>query len=293
MVPALRVDALAENLFLDKSLPHYLHNRLRIIQGLIVGRMGESNMASFLMTRRAMQAGVLLAALGAALPVLAHDAGPAEAVINVQGEGEATLAPNMAIIQLGVVSEDDAAAQALKSNSLAMAGVMKMLTNQGVADRDIQTSGFDITPRYRHVPENKSDGKAPEKEPVIEGYSVRNGLSVRVRDLAKLGGIIDGAVQLGVNQAGSIRFINDKPEIAINDARKQAMEDAIAKAKTLTEAAGVKLGRIISINENASRPFEQGMMMKTSMARDMAPMPIAAGENSYHVTVNVTFALNQ
>ena len=291
MAPALRVDALAENLFLDKPLPHYLHNRLRIIQDLIVGRMGESSMAGFLRTQQALTVGVLLMGAGMALPAWAQEASRAEAVINVEGQGEASLAPNMAIMQLGVVTEDEAAEQALKSNTLAMAGVMKMLNGQGVADRDIQTSGFEITPRYQHVADDKQDGKAPK----IDGYSVSNGLSVRVRDLAKLGGIIDGAVQLGVNQAGAIRFTNDKPELAINDARKQAMEDAMTKAKTLAEAAGVKLGRIVSINENASRPFEQTMMMKTSMARDMpmAPTPIAAGENTYRVTVNVTFALAQ
>lgn len=291
MASTLRVDALAENLLFDKSLPHYLHNRLRIIQSLMVGRMGEGNMANLMVTRRATQVGALLLGLGIALPVFAQEAVRAEAVINVSGEGEATLAPNMAILQLGVLSEDEAAAQALKANSSSMAKILKMLTDQGISDRDIQTSGFEVAPRYRQV----SDDKPDQKPPVIEGYTVNNGLTVRVRDLAKLGGVIDGAVQLGVNQAGSIRFTNDKPELAVNDARKQAMEDAIAKAKALTDAAGIKLGRIISINESSARPFEQTMMMKTSMARDMpmAPTPIAAGENSYHVTVNVTFALAQ
>ncbi|MBB4956044.1 uncharacterized protein YggE [Agrobacterium vitis] len=248
-------------------------------------------MADLVVMRRIGQVGVLLAGLAAGLPAVAQDVARPEAVINVSGEGEATLAPNMAIMQLGVVSEDEAAAQALKDNNLAMARVLKMLTDQGLADRDIQTSGFDITPRYKHVPDDKP---APQP-PAIEGYSVSNGLTVRVRDLAKLGGVIDGAVGLGVNQAGSIQFTNDKPELAISDARKQAMEDALAKAKTLTEAAGVKLGRIVSINENSARPFEQAMMMKTGMARDMAaaPTPIAAGENTYRVTVNVTFALEQ
>lgn len=248
-------------------------------------------MVEFMLKRRVGQVGVFLAVAGAALPALAQQAGPAEAVITVSGEGEASLAPNMAILQLGVVSEDDAAATALKTNNLAMAKVLKMLTDQNVAERDIQTNGFDVVPRYREV----SNGKGENKPPVIDGYRVSNGLTVRVRDLAKLGGVIDGSVQLGVNQAGDIRFTNDKPELAINDARKQAMEDAIAKAKALTEAAGIKLGRIVSIHENSARPFEQTMMMKTSMARDMpmAPTPIAAGENTYHVTVNVTFALAQ
>ncbi|WP_321378868.1 SIMPL domain-containing protein [Rhizobium sp.] len=234
---------------------------------------------------------VSLAAFVGSLPVAAQEVAHSEAVINISGEGDASLAPNMAILQLGVVSEDEAAAAALKANNVSMAKVLKMLTDQSVVERDIQTSGFDIVPRYRPVVEGMTD----DKPPVIDGYRVSNGLTVRVRDLSKLGAVIDGAVQLGVNQAGSIRFTNDKPELAINDARKDAMQDAIAKAKVLTEAAGIKLGRIVSINENAPRPFEQTMMMKTSMARDMpmAPTPIATGENNYHVAVNVTFALVQ
>ncbi len=248
-------------------------------------------MANFVMKRRIGQAGVFLALLGAALPAMAAQEAPAEAVINVSGEGEATLAPNMAILQLGVVSEDDVAAAALKDNNASMAKVLKMLEDQGVAERDIQTAGFDVEPRYRQV----SEGKKQNDTPQINGYRVSNGLTVRVRDLSKLGSVIDASVQLGVNQAGAIRFTNDKPELAINDARKKAMEDAMAKAKLLTEAAGVKLGRVVLINESSARPFEQTMMMKTSMARDMpmAPTPIASGENSYHVTVNVTFALVQ
>lgn len=224
-------------------------------------------------------------------PVMAQEVARPEAAVNVSGEGEVSLAPDMAMMQLGVVSEAKDAAAALKANNQAMAKVLQALKDKGIADRDLQTSGFQITPRYRQVPEDKL-GSQP---PVIEGYSVSNGLTIRVRDLGKLGGVIDASVALGVNQGGEIRFTNDKPEAALAEARKAAMADAIDKAKTLAEAAGVKLGRIISINENTVRPFEQGMMMKSAMARDVAPAPtpVAAGENAYRVTVNVSFALDQ
>ncbi|MCM2452828.1 SIMPL domain-containing protein [Agrobacterium vitis] len=235
--------------------------------------------------------GFVLASLAVVSPAMAQEASRQEAVINVSGEGEVSLAPDMALMQLGVVTEATEAAQALKDNNEALAKVLKSLKDKGLADRDLQTSGFQITPRYRQEPEDKTDSRPP----VIDGYSVSNGLTIRVRDLSKLGGVIDTSVGLGVKQGGEIRFTNDKPDSAIDEARKSAMADAMAKAKVLTQAAGVKLGRIISINENSARPFEQGMMMKARMAQDMAPAPtpMAAGENIYRVTVNVSFALEQ
>ena len=109
--------------------------------------------------------------------------------------------------------------------------------------------------------------------------------------LAKLGEIIDSSVTLGVNQGGSIQFTNDKPEAVITEARKAAVVDAVAKAKVLAEAAGVEIGRIVEISENSGRP--EPMPMLRSMAKDVSAesVPIATGEASYTVSVNVTFAI--
>ncbi|MDQ0454730.1 SIMPL domain-containing protein [Rhizobium paknamense] len=234
--------------------------------------------------------GAILLACWGALPALAQEAGRQQPVIMVTGEGEASIAPDMAVLQLGVVSEGKTAADALAANNQAMAKVLQALKAGGLAERDVQTVGFDISPRYRQPEE----GKVKPQAPLIDGYTVSNGLTVRVRDLSKLGTVIDDSVKLGVNQGGSVTFTNDKPEEALTEARKAAMLDAMARAKTLTEAAGVKLGPILSISENSVRPMERAMMLKAS-ARDMpAPaVPMAAGENNYHVTVNVTFALGQ
>jgi hypothetical protein len=168
-----------------------------------------------------------------------------------------------------------------------MAGVIADLKAAGVEARDLQTSNFSISPRYRDSDDDKI------MEPEIIGYSVTNGLTVRVRDLSKLGAIIDRSVTLGVNQGGNIVFTNDKPDAAINEARKTAAADAIAKARTLAEAAGVKLGRVVEMSENFARPMPQPLY-RVAMAKEMsAPAPIESGENSYSVTVNVTFAIEQ
>src|SRR5690606_17472349 len=97
------------------------------------------------------------------------------------------------------------------------------------------------------------DDKNGLTEPTITNYSVSNSLMVRVRDLSKLGSVLDESVTLGVNQGGDVSFINDDPAETIKEARKRAVADAIAKAKTLAEAAGVEIGRVVEINEQ-SRP---------------------------------------
>lgn len=225
----------------------------------------------------------------APLPAIAEDSKPREATIIVSGEGEAALAPDMAVLSLGVVSQAPAAADALSANNAAMAKVLADLKADGLAERDLQTSNFTVMPQYRPIP----DGESSETGPEIIGYTVQNTLTVRLRDLSKLGALIDRSIKLGVNQGGDIAFTNDEPEAAISEARKEAVADALAKARTLTEAAGVRLGRIIEISENYSRPMPQ-TLYRAAMAKEMADAaPVASGENSYSVTVNVTFAIEQ
>jgi uncharacterized protein len=213
-----------------------------------------------------------------------------QAVIKVSGEGRATTAPDMAILQLSVVKDAKTAREALDANNRAMAEVLAALRQEGIADRDLQTSGFSINPQY-HYPQSNDGGNRP---PELVGYQVVNGVVVRVRDLARFGEILDKSVSLGVNQGGGIEFTNDKPEEVITEARKAAVADAITKARVLAEAAGVSLGRLIELSEQPPRPeppIPLARMAKESAAADQ--VPIATGENAYSVTVNVTFAIDQ
>ncbi len=193
----------------------------------------------------------------------------------------------MALLTLSVLREADTARAALDADNKAMADVIGAMKKAGIADRDLQTAGLSIDPRYSTVkPGNQ------EQEPKIIGYSATNTLTVRVRDLDKVGSILDRSVSLGVNQGGDIAFTNQDPAKPMAEARKRAMQDAIARARTLTEAAGITTGRIIEISEQSSRP--QPMMMKArSFAAAPAAVPVQAGENTYHATVTVTFELKQ
>jgi uncharacterized protein YggE len=210
--------------------------------------------------------------------------------ITVTGEGEAAAAPDTAIISLVVMEEKPTAREALTANNEAMAKVLDGMKKAGIADRDLQTSGFSIDPRYVY-PDNK-DNTQPPQAPKIVGYAVSNSLTVRVRDLKKVGEILDQSVTLGVNQGGNLSFTNDKPDAILEEARKSAVANAIAKAKTLTQAAGVELGKVIEISEQsfAPRPMPMGRA-KMMAAAPADSVPVATGENTYNVTVNVTFEI--
>lgn len=223
---------------------------------------------------------------------MAHDTGPAKPTptISVSATGTAEIAPDMAVIDLSVLREAETAREALDANTAAMAEVLAAMQEEGIADRDLQTSNFSIQPIV--VYPRSTNGR--QDPPRITGYRVVNALTVRVRDLDRVGAILDLSVSLGVNQGGGISFTNDDPSEAITRARTEAMQAAIAKATTLTEAAGIGLGAILSISEHSDQPRPIAMARaEMAMASDSAPVPIAAGENTYRVTVNVSFELDQ
>ena len=222
---------------------------------------------------------------------LAHAADDPAPRITVTGEGSVDIAPDMAVLLLSVSREAPTAREALTANSAAMSKVLEAMTGLGIDKRDLQTASFDIQPRYTY-PNRQSGG--PAEPPKLVGYTVRNALSVRVRDISKVGQVLDTSVTLGVNEGGSIHFTNDDPSAAITKARVRAVEAAMAKARTLADAAGVGLGDILEISEQnfTSRPAP--MLAKGLMAMDSAEsVPVAAGENSYSVTVNLSLAISQ
>jgi uncharacterized protein len=254
---------------------------------------GTTGVVSNMRTRKLVSAASALAlaitAL-AALPAWAADE-PSPRIL-VSGEGSASAAPDMALISLTVLREAATAREALDANNQAMAQVLEAMKTAGVAEKDLQTSGFSIQPRYVYPDPNKPD---QPQEPKITGYTVQNTLGVRVRDLAKLGAIIDQSVSLGVNQGGDITFTKDDTKALLEEARKKAVADAVAKAKTLSEAAGVTTGRILEISEQSFQPQPIPMMrQEMAFAKGAADaVPVAAGENSYRVNVNVTFEIKQ
>ena len=204
---------------------------------------------------RTMMALGLAAAIALPTAAAAAETQPPPRII-VTGEGEAAVPPDMALLSLSVMREAKTAREALDANNAAMAEVIAAIKLFGIADRDLQTAGIQINPRYNYT--NKPDGT---QEAELVAYQVTNTLSVRIRDLVKTGEILDKAVSLGVNQGGNIVFANDDPSAVITEARKKAVANAMAKARTLSRG-----GR------RAARPRD-GISDQSFPAQ---PMPIEA-----------------
>lgn len=241
--------------------------------------------------RRPHTALALLVMLTAPLPALAQDAGtPTPPTIAVTGTGEARARPDQALATFTVLRTAETARAALDQANTAMRDVSDGMRDLGAEDRDLQTSGFSINPQYRY--DNTEGNQQP---PTIVGYEVRNTLTVRVRDLARLGEFLDQAVTLGVNQGGEIRFDLAEPRVIEDEARKDAVADAMATARLIAEAAGVTLGPVREIRENVGMapppmPFA-AMEMRTADAAKS--VPVEAGENSFHASVSMVFAIGE
>ncbi|KGF67094.1 membrane protein [Hoeflea sp. BAL378] len=250
--------------------------------------------SSFPLARRMVFSSALAATLLAAVPqAFAQEAkAPEPGLISVSGEGVAAAAPDMALISLTVLREAETARAALDANNAAMTEVLAAMKQEGIAERDLQTGAFSIQPRWVY-PQNQNGGT---EQPKIVGYTVTNSLSVRIRDLSRLGAILDSSVSLGVNQGGDVIFTNDDQETIRDAARKDAIAKAKAKAEAMVETLGVSLGRITQVSENSySAPPVPMMRAEMAMAAPKADssVPVASGENEYRVTVSVTWEIAQ
>ncbi len=239
------------------------------------------------MKKKAVIAGLAAALMSLPIPAYAQWQ-PQSPRIIVVGEGESTMKPDLAILSLSVMREAATAREAMSANNDAMAAVISAMKQSGIADRDLQTAGIQIAPRYNY--NNKPDGS---QEAQLVAYQVTNTITIRVRDLAKTGEIIDKSVTLGVNQGGNVSFANDNPEPAVTEARKKAVANAMEKAKTLAEAAGVSLGKVIEMSETNYGQQPMPIVAKAFAADAAGAAPVEAGENAYHVQVNMTFELQQ
>jgi uncharacterized protein YggE len=224
---------------------------------------------------------VMLAAI-AARSVAAQE--PAR-TIRVSGEGTATTPPDMATVFTGVVTQASEASQALTANNAALKKLMDVLQEHRIAAKDIQTASFDVHPEYRHDPRG-------QQQPEIVGYRVTNQVRVAVRNLPDLGRVLDALVRAGSNQISGISFGVDDSTGVLNQARNRAIADARSRAELYAHAAGVRVGKVITITEQPLQPPQPMMMMGRAMAAEaMSAVPVATGEQEMRTTVSMVFAL--
>lgn len=202
--------------------------------------------------------------------------------VSVAGHGSVEAPPDSAQITTGVVTEGATAREALTANNAAMRKVIDGLKAAGIDAKDIQTQQFQISPRYRDY-----KGRGAQQ---IEAYVVRNQVDVKVREIAKLGDILDQVVTLGANQASSINFIVSDAEKRKDEARRLAVQNATHRARLLAESAGAKLGPVITISEEVMGPRPpRPMVARSSMSAES--VPIEGGSETLSVRVEMSFAL--
>lgn len=205
--------------------------------------------------------------------------------ISISGHGEVLAVPDLATVTLGVMTSASTAQEALAANTKAMNDLMATLKQQGIADRDVNTSNFNIGPRYDY-------GQGGTQPPKVVGYDVSNTVTVTARKIEALGDLLDKAVSAGSNQIHGIGFSVSKPDALLDTARKDAVADARRKAEIYAAAGGFTLGEIISLSEGGGYQPPMPMVMKSAMAADGAgAVPIAQGEQALSIDVSIVWAI--
>ncbi len=207
--------------------------------------------------------------------------------LNLSAYGEVKVAPDMATITFGVTTEAPTAAAAMADNARRMQEVFAALSRAGIAERDIQTSGLNLSAQYDYV-ENQP--------PRLRGYQASNRVTVGIMDLTKVGTTADAVVAAGVNQIDGISFGLKDPKTAEDQARVLAVRALQAKAALYAQALGVELGGIRSLNEGGGYtpppPMPMYAMRVQATSADAAT-PVSGGQLSVRIDITGTYDLGQ
>ncbi|WOX06025.1 SIMPL domain-containing protein [Microbulbifer pacificus] len=211
------------------------------------------------------------------------DKRPSGTLISISSQGEASQAPDIANISAGVVTEASESSAAMQANAEQMDKLMKAIKKAGIADKDVQTSGINLMPRYDYQ---------PNRERQLLGYQAHNTVSITVRKLDELSKVIDLLTAAGANQIHGPSFSIGEPEPLLAEAREKALKQAQARAKSYADALGTKVLRIVSISEGSHGGMPRPMMRaEMASAKDSASTPIAVGETSVSVNMELVFEL--
>jgi uncharacterized protein YggE len=228
---------------------------------------------------------VVLAVVAAGPAAEAADKQELPRTISVSDFGSSPAPPDRAEITTGVQTQAETAGAALAANNEAVARVFRALAEHGVAERDRQTRNLQVGPVYEQI------ATSTRGAPRVVAYQVTNQVRVVVRDLSKLGVLLDTMVKAGANRLDGVRFIVSDPSAALELARKAAIEDAKKRAALYIEATGARLGQVLQISEGAIH-MPGPMFAQFDRARTLAAeVPVAPGENEISAGVSVVFAI--
>jgi len=226
----------------------------------------------------------LLLLFGAAITAAAETASPR--TISVTGNGEISLPPDMATIVVGVQAEAQAAADALDQASAATLAILARLDVEEIDAADIRSGAVRLQPRH-------SNSVLSSGQQII-GYRALNSVTVEVRDLDRLGGLLAALVGDGANRLDRVSFGLQDPDEAMDDARRLAVAEAIDRAALYADAAGVEVGDVLSISEHGSSGYrslnaEPVIMAEMAVSSPSYDVPIAPGEIDLNASIQMVF----
>ena len=211
----------------------------------------------------------------------------AQPALNLSAYGEVKVAPDMATINFGVTTEAPTAQAAMADNARRMQEVFAALSRAGIADRDIQTSGLNLSAQYDYV---------QDQPPRLRGYQASNQVTVVINDLTRVGTTADAVVGAGVNQINGIAFGLKDPKAAEDQARVLAVRALQDKARLYAQALGVELGAVRSLNEGGGYTPQPPMPMyaaRLQMADSAGSTPVAGGEMAVRIDITGTYDLGR
>ncbi|MDQ3618097.1 MAG: SIMPL domain-containing protein [Pseudomonadota bacterium] len=207
-------------------------------------------------------------------------------LLSVSTQAEVKRVPDIATLSAGVVTQAADANAAMRANANQMSKVVVAIRAAGINERDIQTSGVNLNPQYDY---------RDNQPPTITGYQASNTVSITVRDIGELGDILDALVANGANQVNGPSYDVDDKESAFDEARRAAIEKARTRADMYARTLGLRVRRIVSISEGGgfNPPMPMPMMAMARMEKDQASTPIAPGENTLSVNLDLVFELGK
>ncbi|MGU9981268.1 SIMPL domain-containing protein [Phreatobacter sp. HK31-P] len=246
-----------------------------VVRGADAGRR-----AALAVSLMALSLGVLLALA----PPASAQVPAAVRQVTVHGEGQAAAAPDEAMIGGGTQVQSRTAREAMDGNSRTMRQVQEALRATGIAERDIITSALSLRP----VIDYQSAGNRPR----VVGYTAGHRLQVRVRDLSKLGDVLDRMVSAGANQIDGLQLTVSDWSKKVDEARVAAVADARRKAEILAQSSGARLGRVMTISEQGgAAPAPVLRRMAPQSASSAEPVPVATGDQTFRMAVTVVWEL--
>ena len=237
-----------------------------------------------LLSTALLSSAFLMTACNPGAPTYISTGSSAQPTLNVSATGQTSAAPDRATVSAGVVQQGKTAREAMFSNATLMTAVFDELEAAGIPKSDITTSQLSLRPQYDRRDRNK---------PTIKGYEARNTVMVKSDDIEQVGPMLDALVRAGVNTINQVQFSVKDPKAALSKAREDAIRDAREKAESMAEAAGVKLGPLLSMNEGGGGNGPQPSYARAANFAADVSTPISAGEQTLSVTVNLSYGISE